>query len=609
MTFQDIIHYVEEGAGKRYLQFALPVVALLTVAVLYDFRAWKNFSAPEAMDSAQLARNIAEGKGYTTQFIRPLSLYLVQAQNETKKVSTSSVNVPDYARIKTSHPDLANPPVYPLVLAGLMKTLSFHYAVDLKSVFWANNGYFFRYQPDFLIGIFNELLFFAAAAATYLIARKLFDHRVACLAVVLMLGCDLLWRFSASGLSTMLLLLIFLGLAGCMLVVEERGRDAEPDDFRILCWSAAAGILTGAGALTRYSFGWTIIPAALFLFLFSGPKRLFNGLAGLAAFVIVLAPWVARNVAVSGVPFGTAGYSIFDGTSLAPDGPMDRSLHPILVEALWPGIYWHKFLINLRPILENDILKLGGSWVSVLFLAGLLLGFNRPSVRRMRYFLLMCVALFIAVQALGRTALSDLTPEINSENLLVLAAPLVIIFGVALFFILLDQMKLPAKEVRYVVIGIFVAVCCFPLFFTIWFKTSPVAYPPYYPPDIEKEAGWIKPNELMMSDVPWAVAWYGRRQCVWLTLDAQDEFFALNDYMKPVSALYLSMQTMDGKLVSDCFRNSDASWGHFVLEATTRNQIPLNFPLHHAPSGSAAISSGLFLTDAERWKIGGNASQ
>ena len=36
------------------------------------------------MDAAQLARNIAEGKGYTTLFIRPFSLYLVQSHNEAK---------------------------------------------------------------------------------------------------------------------------------------------------------------------------------------------------------------------------------------------------------------------------------------------------------------------------------------------------------------------------------------------------------------------------------------------------------------------------------------------------------------------------------------------
>ena len=58
----------------------------------------------------------------------------------------------------------------------------------------------------------------------------------------------------------------------------------------------------------------------------------------------------------------------------------------------------------------------------------------------------------------------------------------------------------------------------------------------------------------MMSDVPWAVAWYGQRQCVWLTLNAQDDFFAINDYLKPVQALYLTPETMDAKLASDWVR-------------------------------------------------------
>ena len=61
----------------------------------------------------------------------------------------------------------------------------------------------------------------------------------------------------------------------------------------------------------------------------------------------------------------------------------------------------------------------------------------------------------------------------------------------------------------------------------------------------------MKENELMMSDVPWAVAWYGNHQCVWLTLNAKEDFFAVNDNLKPVQALYLTPETMDGKFVSD----------------------------------------------------------
>jgi hypothetical protein len=602
MTLQDIIHYIEVGAGKRFLRYLLPCVMVLGLATLYDFRAWKNLSAPDSMDSAQLARNIADGKGYTTQFIRPLSIYLVQAKNESKGASASFDQTPDYARLKTAHPDLANPPVYPTVLAGLMKIAPFNYAVNLKSAFWANNGMFARYQPDFVIGIFNQLLFLGAAVMAFSIAKRLFDSSIARLAVVLILGCDLLWRFSSSGLSTILLMLEFLALFWCVLKTEELAREEQPDVTRIACWSAGVGILAGLGALTRYAFGWTIIPVALFLILFSGPRKWLNAAAAIAAFAVVLAPWIARNIAISGTPFGTAGYAIFDGTGLS-SLPLERSLHPNLLEALWPGIYWHKFAINALPLLGNDLLKIGGTWPSLLFFAGLLLAFNRPGPRRMRYFLLMCLATFIVVEALGRTSLSDTSSEINSENLLVLAAPLVIIFGSAFFFILLDQMTLSAKELRYAVMGIFILLSCLPLVSALWFRSSPVSYPPYYPPDIVRTAGWMKESELTMSDVPWAVAWYGNRQCVWLTDDAQDSFFELNDYIKPVNGLYLTMRTMDGRLLTDCFRSGKDSWGNFVMNALAKQQIPPKFPLRHAPSGSAAVDSGMFLTDVDRWKL------
>jgi hypothetical protein len=603
MTLQDIIHYVEVGAGKRYLRIILPCILILGTAIVRDFRDWRNFSASEAMDSAQLARNIAEGKGYTTLFIRPFSLYLVQQHNQAKADAAA-----DPARIKTMHPDIANPPVYPVALAGLMKILPFHFGVNLNSSFWSNSGYFYRYQPDFLIGIFNLVLFLASMTATFFIAKKIFDVGIARLSAYLMLGCALLWDFTESGLSTMLLLLVFLGLTWCVLKIEELAREEPPDAVRILSWSLAAGMMTGVGALTRYAFGWTIIPVVIFIAWFGGPRKWLHALAAFAVFAVVLAPWIARNVAVCGAPFGTAGYSILAGTTLFPGDQLERSLHPDFSEILMPGVYWSKFENNLRPIFESALFKLGGSWASVFFFAGLMLGFNRPATRRMRYFLLMCLGTFIVVQALGRTSLSD-ESEINSENLLVLALPLVFIFGAAFFFILLDQMKLPAPQLRYVVIGVFYVLCCLPLLFSLRFKTSPVVFPPYYPPDIQKAAGWMKESELTMSDVPWAVAWYGQRQCVSLTEDDQDQFFALNDYIKPVSALYLTLRTMDSPLVSECFRGGKDNWGHFVLSAVAQNKIPVNFPLRHAPAGSAAIVSGFFVTDADRWTLEKTAGQ
>src|SRR5262249_53657795 len=41
------------------------------------------------------------------------------------------------------------------------------------------------------------------------------------------------------------------------------------------------------------------------------------------------------------------------------------------------------------------------------------------------------------------------------------------------------------------------------------------------------------------------VAWYGQSQCISLTLNARADFFAINDYLKPVSAMYLTPQSID----------------------------------------------------------------
>ena len=609
---QMLIHKLEVGAGSRYLRYLALAVAVFALGFFYDLRAYRNLDTPEAMDAAQLARNLSEGKGYTTLFIRPLSLYLMQSHNSANASFdlTATNAAPDFAQIKTAHPDLANAPVYPLMLAGLMKVKKFNYAVDSKSPFWSENDdrnkdttaggrRFARYRPDFYIAIFNEALLLVVVLLSCFVAKKLFDANVAWLSAVLVLGCELLWRFSASGLSTTLLLVIFLGLTMLLLEIERGARESPPRAGRLLWLAVAVGILTGVGALTRYAFGWTIIPVLVFLILFSGQRRLPHTLAALAAFALVLAPWIARNELVSGTAFGTAGFAVTEGTFLFPRFQLERSLHPDLTFVTRFMPYVQKLFFNAREILTGDLLRIGGNWAGVLFFAGLFMGFRSTGARRVRYFLLMCLGLFIVVQSLGRTQLSELSPEINSENLLVLLVPLVLVFGASFFFTLLDQMTLPLVQLRYAVIAGFVALCCLPLALALLAKPVPVAYPPYFPPEIQQTANWMKPDELMMSDVPWAVAWYGRRQCLWLTLDAQKEFFDVNDYLKPVQALYLTPLTMDAKFVSDWVQPREYSWGSFIIDSIVKNKIPPGFPLRDAPTGF--LPDRLFLTDRERW--------
>ena len=108
----------------------------------------------------------------------------------------------------------------------------------------------------------------------------------------------------------------------------------------------------------------------------------------------------------------------------------------------------------------------------------------------------------------------------------------------------------------------------------------------------------VKPNELMMSDVPWAVAWYGERRCMWLTLNAQTDFFTVYDKV-PIEALYLTPVTMDGRFLSQWIRGGEHSWGSFALESMVKKELPPYFPLKRAPGGF--LPEQLFLTDIDRW--------
>jgi len=437
-------------------------------------------------------------------------------------------------------------------------------------------------------------------ALTFLITRKLFDVQAAWLTALLTLGADVLWRFSISGQSTLLLLVIFLGLIWCLMKIEELGRVDQPQVQKLFILAVTAGVLVGTGMLTRYAFGWVIVPVVIFLTLFGGVRRPGLAVAAFLAFGLAVTPWIIRNLSVSGTFFGTAGYAVAEGTSMFQGSRLMQSVNPDMTAVYWLRPYLSKLLVNARNILQGDLLRIGGSWVAVLFFAGLLLGLRNLAARRMRYFTMMCLGTFIVAQALGQTQLSVISPEINSENLLVLLTPLVVIFGVAFFLTLLNQMKTPSSQVQIGVIVLMVAISC-QTFVTNLLppKISPVAYPPYYPPEIQKISGWMHPDEIIMSDIPWAIAWYGDRQCVWNTVNSQSEFFQFNDYVKQVRGLYLTLNTLDKKLFSECLQGGVDSWGNFVLKTVAANQIPPQFPLKVAPYG---LLSGLFLTDRQRWE-------
>jgi hypothetical protein len=119
----------------------------------------------------------------------------------------------------------------------------------------------------------------------------------------------------------------------------------------------------------------------------------------------------------------------------------------------------------------------------------------------------------------------------------------------------------------------------------------------------------MEKDELMMSDLPWAVAWYGHHPCVWTTLQVRsarsgEDFYAINDLRRPINALYLTHLTLDEPFFSQFYGDGRAiqelTWGRFVADSILRNEAP-GFPLKNAPAGY--LEKGhFFLTDRARWK-------
>ena len=147
-TLQEMIHSFEEGMAARVVKWVGFTVAFIALAIAYDLRAWRNFANPEAMDTAQLARNMAGGQGYTTQFIRPVSLYLLGQKTGA-------------ASLTNAHPDLANAPAWPTLLAGAMRLAKVEDRIPADEPFSSH-------APELLIAGLNQGLFFLVLMLSWL---------------------------------------------------------------------------------------------------------------------------------------------------------------------------------------------------------------------------------------------------------------------------------------------------------------------------------------------------------------------------------------------------------------------------------------------------------
>ena len=561
---QDLVYNVDVGVGHQALKVGLYVLTVLGIMLFYLATQFRGLREADAMDAAQLGRNLLYHKKYITQCIRPLSITYLERKTGRRPP------------ILEGHPELIRPPFYPAALAVMFKLTSPPFKVEPKHrIFPAEQRAVipFNLGMTLLTGL---LLFF--------LARRMFDYRVGFLSTTVFFLSDTVWNSTISGSGAALLMLLTIGAVYSALAAASvlREKQSLRRAVGLLLLSSA---LTAAAFLTRYAMAVLVPAVALLIWVYVGGRR---GLrwAGLYAVVaaILVSPWIVRNIMVCRSPLGLAPLMALEGTRLFPGDQLTRTLNPEFRFGAALNALLIKWLENASHLYRVNLRTLGDGILICLFLTSFLHRFVRRPVQILRWPVGLAVLLLVGV--------AGFYGEVTAR-LLAVFWPLIIPYAMAFFLVLLTRLQLSLRILESAVVWLMVLLTALPLIFRILPPREGPPYPPYYAPFVILVSNMLEPDEVMCSDMPWATAWYGSRTSIQLP-QTIDDFYQINDFVQRISGLYFTTLTRDKRFVSDLLTGPEKSWFP-VLEG----RIPPDFPL--TQGFPLSNMEQIFLTDRKRW--------
>lgn len=570
---QDLVYNIDIGFGLRLIQGGLIVLAVLLQVLVYTATQFRGLDNAEAMDLAQVGRNLMQTGRFTTLNIRPASLALMRQR-------TGQAHIPLFTpELAPAHPDLYHAPVYPALLAGGFRLgrAAFRVGGDKGAGVFA--------PEQWVVIPLNHLFVLLNGVLLILLARRLFGLRTALLSLAAYFLSNTVWKDSLAG-TGLPVATFFALLAGYLAfrAVETRGeRPGWRAGVPTLLFSAVA---CGLAVLTRYAAVALVPGFALFIGLQFGRRSWrWAALYALVA-LLTVAPWIARNLRASGRPLGLATQTALYNSRISEGNALERTVTPPemkLGEKL--GALQVKWMTRFPEIADRRLRLLGNGFLSVFFLAALFYRFVRREVNLFRWCLVLSMALLLLLAPfLGESA----------ERLLNIFWPTAIVFGLAFFFLLLERLQFQTRLLNIAVITIVILLTATPLIFAILPPRAGVPYPPYYPPFVRHVSGLLQPAEVMCTDMPEAVAWYGQRAAIHLP-PSLDDFYRLNDYHQRISGLYFTTITRDRPYTRMLKTHSGYKTWFPILEG----RIPGDFPLVHGFQLNNLDQ--FFLTDYPRW--------
>ena len=569
---QQLVHNLEQGGLARIIRRVLFVVAAIALILFQLFVNFKGLSHPLGMEQAQISREIARGKGWSTKSIRPLAIWQIRNNGKTFQ--------------KDAFPDTYHAPLPTLINAVPLRLFRSQWRMTPDQL---------HFFCDRVIAVVSISFFLAGLVISYFTARRLFDARLASICIGLVLICDLFWKFSLSGLPQMLMFL----LLSCALYAMLRAVEAEIARENTLLWQGAAGIGFGLLALTHAITMWLFLGLLIFAVLFF--RKRFGALVILVGgFVVVYAPWMVRNFLVCGNPAGVAMFTVF-GTASGSELTWMRSIDPPFSEVT-PRLLGATIRQRLLSGGYSVVQDLGWCVPAIVFVVALLHPFKRPHAAAFKWCVaLLWIAGFFGVSVFGGQTSFDL----SSNNVSVILVPVMSFFGMAFLLVLWSRAMGDNPLFRNAFLLFIFLFSGIPFIFSLVSgRASKLHWPPYVPPYIAILGNWTAPSELICSDVPTAVSWYADRRCLWMP-ESPAKFVEMSDWNElggRIVGLYLTPATGHQGLFNKIVFGEFREWAPFIL----RTPQVRNFPLRAAiplPLGNQCI----FYADQDRWSRQGGA--
>src|SRR5271165_2609046 len=562
-TTQELIHWLEVGGGARWVRMGALLVCGLAVSVLVAWQQFHGAASEATLAQADMARQIALGEGFTTQVNYPQAVAFLGARGVRF----------DPLR---PYPEVYQAPLYPIVIAGALRLYGLLPRAWGDALFGPAPPPPLGFAADYLLLGLNLALFWLAVWLAFDLGRRLFGAPAGWLAAAALFVSVPAWQQVVAVNGTALMMVLALGAFHAWWRSES-----APDPGRAAAALAALGVLCGALFLAEYSAGALVAVAVL-----GAARWRALGLI-LGGFALVAAPWVVRNMAVTGLPVGLAVQNI---ALKSGDSTAEPSVIRATLSAQLPAIELNKLsnkvLTSIQENLRSRVWSGGAMWLLAFFAAGWLYAFRSEPVNRIRWLFTISLLVLVGTQAAFNSGESE-------RQAVVWLSPLIIVFGAGFFFVLLSSHPALSAWPRSCAAALLL-LQALPLVHDAldphWLHFQ---YPPYFPGLLQGmrrqlDASGATGRFGLMADVPAGLAWYGRTRA-WAQPATLHDFYAVQlDQL--TGELLLTPRTLDRPFFSDLNARPRApgflsasvprigEWGE-VYGGLLTGAMPREFPL------------------------------